>query len=401
MSRQCEIFFQKIFVNFLTTALQYIKIEDNEKITRLLPMKEGVLMAKFRKIGILTSGGDAPGMNAAIRAVARKALDEGVEVMGILGGYSGLIKDKIIPLTPRSVSNIIARGGTFLYSDRCTEFKTEEGMQKAIETCRRHQIDAVVAVGGDGTFRGATDLTNRGIPAIGLPGTIDNDITATDYTIGFDSAMNTALSMIDCLRDTCESHARCNVVEVMGRDCGQIALYTALAAGAVAAVIPEVPFDEAEAIARIRGLAAAGKRGFLVIVSEGVLTADGQKYGEVLAKRIQAETGVETKFARFAHVVRGGSPTLRDRFTATEMGVRAVELLLAGKSNVVICEIDGKICDVDINYALIADRTYKNKLKPGDLDRFTPEQIASMQELAAKRRAELAAIYKMVGETSK
>lgn len=358
-------------------------------------------MAKFRKIGILTSGGDAPGMNAAIRAVARKALDEGVEVMGILGGYSGLIKDKIVPLTPRSVSNIIARGGTILYSDRCAEFKTEAGMQKAIETCHKHQIDAIVAMGGDGTFRGATDLTNRGIPTIGLPGTIDNDITATDYTIGFDSAMNTSLSMIDCLRDTCESHARCNVVEVMGRDCGQIALYTALAAGAVAAVIPEVPFDEEEAITRIRGLAAAGKRGFLVIVSEGVLTADGQKYSEVLAKKIQAEAGVETKFARFAHVVRGGSPTLRDRFTATEMGVRAVELLLAGKSNVVMCEIDGKIRDVDINYALIADRTYKNKLKPGDLDRFTSEQIASMQALAAKRRAEIAAIYKMVGETSK
>ncbi len=358
-------------------------------------------MAKFRKIGILTSGGDAPGMNAAIRAVTRKALDEGVEVMGILGGYSGLIKDRIIPLTPRSVSNIIARGGTMLYSDRCAEFKTEAGMQKAIETCRRHEIDAIVAIGGDGTFRGATDLTNRGIPTIGLPGTIDNDITATDYTIGFDSAMNTSLDMIDCLRDTCESHARCNVVEVMGRDCGQIALNTALSAGAVAAVIPEIPFDEAETISRIRSLVAAGKRGFLVIVSEGVMTADGQKYSEVLAKKIQDETGVETKFARFAHVVRGGSPTLRDRYTATVMGVRAVELLLEGKSNVVMCEIDGKIRDVDINYALIADRTYKNKLKPGDLDKFTPAQVEAMQALAAQRRAEIATVYKMVGETSK
>lgn len=358
-------------------------------------------MAKFRKIGILTSGGDAPGMNAAIRAITRKALDEGVEVMGILGGYSGLIKDRIIPLTPRSVSNIIERGGTMLYSDRCAEFKTEAGMQKAIATCRKHQIDAIVAIGGDGTFRGATDLTNRGIPTIGLPGTIDNDITATDYTIGFDSAMNTSLTMIDCLRDTCESHARCDVVEVMGRDCGQIALNTALAAGAVAAVIPEIPFDEAEAISRIRSLVAAGKRGFLVIVSEGVMTPDGQKYSEVLAKKIEAETGVETKFARFAHVVRGGMPTLRDRYTATVMGVRAVELLLEGKSNVVMCEIDGKIRDVDINYALIADRTYKNKLKPGDLDKFTPAQVEAMQALAAQRRAELATVYKMVGETSK
>lgn len=358
-------------------------------------------MAKFRKIGILTSGGDAPGMNAAIRAVTRKALDEGVEVMGILGGYSGLIKDKIIPLTPRSVSNIVARGGTILYSDRCLEFKTEEGMQKAIAICKKHEIDAIVAIGGDGTFRGATDLTNRGIPTIGLPGTIDNDITATDYTIGFDSAMNTALDMIDCLRDTCESHARCNVVEVMGRDCGQIALNTALAAGAVCAVIPEIPFDEAEAIGRIRDLVKAGKRGFLVVVSEGVLTADGKKYGEVFAKKIEAETGVETKFARFAHVVRGGAPTLRDRLTATQMGVRAVELLLEGKSNVVMCEIDGKICDLDINYALIADRTYKGKLKEGDLDRFTPAQVEAMQALAAQRRAELETVYKMVSETSK
>ena len=358
-------------------------------------------MAKFRKIGILTSGGDAPGMNAAIRAVARKALDEGVEVVGILGGYSGLIRDNVVALTPRTVSNIISRGGTALYSDRCPEFKTEEGMRAAIETCRRHEIDAIVALGGDGTFRGATDLTNRGIPTIGIPCTIDNDITATDYTIGFDSAMNTTMKMIDCLRDTCESHKRCNVVEVMGRDCGQIALYTALASGAVAAVIPEVPFDEAELLARMKALADAGKRGFLVVVSEGVLTAEGQKYGEVLAKKIDAATGVETKFARFAHVVRGGNPTLRDRFTATEMGVRAVELLLAGKSNVVICEIDGKITDLDINYALIADRMYKNKLKQGDLDAFGANQIADMKALVAQRKEEIATVYKMVAETSK
>ena len=358
-------------------------------------------MTKFRKIGILTSGGDAPGMNAAIRAVTRKALDEGVEVVGIIGGYSGLIEDNIIPLSPRSVSNIISRGGTMLYSNRCHEFKTEQGMQRAIEVCRRHEIDAIVAMGGDGTFRGATDLTNRGIPTVGIPCTIDNDITATDYTIGFDSAMNTALTMIDCLRDTCESHARCNVVELMGRDCGQIALYTAMASGAVAAVIPEIPFDEGKALARIQRLVESGKRSFLVIVSEGVVTANGQKYGELLTKRISEKTGVESKFARFAHVVRGGQPTLRDRYTATAMGVRAVELLLQGKSNVVMCELDGKIVDVDINYALIADRTYKNKLKDGDLDAFTAEQVASMQALAAQRKAELAELYKMVEETSK
>ena len=358
-------------------------------------------MAKFRKIGILTSGGDAPGMNAAIRSVARKALDEGIEVVGIVGGYSGLIRDNIVPLSPRSVSNIISRGGTMLYSNRCHEFKTEEGMQRAIEICRKHEIDAIVAMGGDGTFRGATDLTNRGIPTVGIPCTIDNDITATDYTIGFDSAMNTALKMIDCLRDTCESHARCNVVELMGRDCGQIALYTAMASGAVAAVIPEIPFDEEKALDRIRRLVNSGKRSFLVIVSEGVVTADGQKYGELLTKRISEKAGVEAKFARFAHVVRGGQPTLRDRYTATAMGVQAVELLLQGKSNVVMSELNGKITHVDINYALIADRTYKNKLKPGDLDNFTPEQIAAMQALAKQREEELRALYKMVEETSK
>ena len=358
-------------------------------------------MAKFRKIGILTSGGDAPGMNAAVRAVARKAMDENIEVMGIYGGYAGLIDGHIEPLGPRSVSNIIARGGTMLYSNRCLEFKTEEGMRTAVETCRKNEIDAIVAMGGDGTFRGATDLSNRGIPTIGVPCTIDNDITATDYTIGFDSAMNTTLGMLDCLRDTCESHARCNVVEVMGRDCGAIALNTALAAGAVAAVIPEIPFDEAELIARIKAMVEAKKRSFLVVVSEGVLTADGKKYGEVLTPKIEAETGVETRFARFAHIVRGGAPSMRDRFTATRMGVHAVELLLEGKSNLVVTEVDGKIDSLDINYALIADRFYKNKLKPGDLDSFTAEQVESMKELAAKRAEELSSVYKMIKEIRK
>ncbi len=358
-------------------------------------------MAKFRKIGILTSGGDAPGMNAAVRAVARKAMDENIEVMGIYGGYAGLIDGHIEPLGPRSVSNIIARGGTMLYSNRCLEFKTEEGMRTAVETCRKNEIDAIVAMGGDGTFRGATDLSNRGIPTIGVPCTIDNDITATDYTIGFDSAMNTTLDMLDCLRDTCESHARCNVVEVMGRDCGAIALNTALAAGAVAAVIPEIPFDEAELIARIKAMIEAKKRSFLVVVSEGVLTADGKKYGEVLTPKIEAETGVETRFARFAHIVRGGAPSMRDRFTATRMGVHAVELLLEGKSNLVVTEVDGKIDSLDINYALIADRFYKNKLKPGDLDNFTAEQVESMKELAAKRAEELSSVYKMIKEIRK
>ena len=201
-------------------------------------------MHTFRKIGILTSGGDAPGMNAAIRAVTRAALSDGVEVMGIYRGYSGLIDGDIHPLGLRDVSNILNHGGTMLYSDRCPEFKTEEGMQKAIATCKKLGIDGIVAIGGDGTFRGATDLSRRGIPCIGIPGTIDNDITSTDETIGFDTAMNTVVEMVDRLRDTCESHARCNVVEVMGRNAGDITLQSAIATGATAAVIPECPFDK-------------------------------------------------------------------------------------------------------------------------------------------------------------
>ncbi len=350
-------------------------------------------MEKFRRIGVLTSGGDAPGMNAAIRAITRRALANGIEVMGIIGGYSGLIHDKMIPLTARRVSGIINLGGTTLYSDRCLEFKTEEGMQKAIDTCKRNNIDAIVAIGGDGTFRGATDLSVRGIPTIGVTGSIDNDITATDYTVGFDTAMNTALECIDKLRDTCESHARCNVVEVMGRDCGEIALKTGLAAGAVAIAIPEMPFDEDAAIARINAAKADGKRSMLVIVSEGVFTAEGKPYGEVLKKTIEEKTGIETKFARLAHIVRGGNPTLRDRIAATEMGSYAVDLLLAGKSDVVVSEINGEIVDIEIRYALTVDRMYKNKLKPGDLDAFSSEQIEQMKLLCARRHADIEKMY--------
>lgn len=341
---------------------------------------------KFRKIGVLTSGGDAPGMNPCIRAITRKGIEQGVEVVGVLGGYKGLVDGSLMPLNPRSVSNIITRGGTMLYSDRCPEFKTEEGMKAAIETCRKNNIDAIVAIGGDGTFRGATDLTRHGIPTIGIPGTIDNDITATDYTVGYDTAMNTVLSLIDDLRDTCESHGRCNVVEVMGRDCGCIALNSGIAAGAVAIAIPELPFDEEEAIEKIKSVKAAGKRGMIVVLSEGVSFARGENYGEKLTARIDAETGVQSRFARFAHIVRGGSPSLRDRLTATEMGVLAVELLLKGVSNVVICEIDGEIKPVEINYALILDRMYKGKLKDGDLDLFTASQIEEMR-LACQRRS--------------
>ena len=354
-------------------------------------------MAKtFKRIGVLTSGGDAPGMNAAARAVTRAALERGVEVMGIYGGYRGLIHDDMKLLCARDVSNVINHGGTFLYSDRCLEFKTDEGMAKALETCKKNQIDGIVAIGGDGTFRGATDLSNHGIPTIGIPGTIDNDITSTDYSIGFDTAMNTTIEMVDRLRDTCESHARCNVVEVMGRDCGQIALLAGIAVGASVIAIPEVPFDEKMAIDSIKASKATGKRNFLVLVSEGL-----GKYSEELAKKIDAETGIETKFVRLAHVLRGGAPTLRDRLTASRMGHEAVQRILAGESDVVVAERHGKIVTVDINYALKVDRMYKGKLKDGDLDPFTPAQVEEMKALCAERAEYIKSLYDIAYTISK
>ena len=359
-------------------------------------------MAKFRRIGVLTSGGDAPGMNAAVRAVTRMALDKGIEVMGIQGGYSGLINEKLIPLNTASVSNKISRGGTFLYSDRCPEFKTEEGMRRALATCKKYNIDAIIAIGGDGTFRGATDLSLHGIPTIGITGTIDNDITATDYTVGFDTAMNTVLEVVDRLRDTCESHARCNIIEVMGRDCGDIALMTGIAGGAIAICIPEIPFDVDRSIEKIKSAVSHGKRGMVVLVSEGVVSYDenGKKipYGEVLKGIIQSETGVETKFVRLAHLVRGGSPTLRDRLTATQMGVKAVELLLEGKSNLIVIEEDGKYVPMDIVFALTTDRMYKKKLKDGDLDKYNEQELAAMKAICDKRTAEIAELYKIANE---
>ena len=353
-------------------------------------------MKTFRRIGVLTSGGDAPGMNAAVRAVTRAALACGVEVIGIFEGYEGLIQDQVKPLTARDVSNIIDRSGTFLYSARAPKFKTEEGMKAAIDTCRKYNIDGIVAIGGDGTFRGATDLTAHGIPCIGLPATIDNDITATDFTIGFDTAMNTALSMIDRLRDTCESHKRCNVVEVMGRDAGDIALQTGIALGAVAAICRELPFDEDALIEKIRAERASGKRSFLITVAEGM----GEEFGERLTRTIEEKTGVESRFARLAHVLRGGSPTLRDRLLASRMGEFAVDELMSGRSNEVICEVGGEITAIDINYALILDRMYKNKLKEGDLDRFTKEQVAEMQAACAARLAAQESLAKTVARLS-
>ena len=348
-------------------------------------------MKTFRRIGVLTSGGDAPGMNAAVRAVVRTALVNGVEVMGIYRGYSGLIDGDIKPLAVRDVSNIMNKGGTVLYSDRCPEFKTEEGMAKAVETCNKFGIDGIVAIGGDGTFRGATDLTAHGIPCVGIPATIDNDISSTDNSIGYDTAMNTVVELIDKLRDTCESHARCNVVEVMGRGAGDIALNAAIASGATSCVIPEFPYDTEAICDKINKSRKIGKRNFIVVVSEGV----GSEYAPALTKKIEASTGVETKFARFAHIVRGGTPNLRDRVMASAMGMRAVKELLSGNSNIVICQRNGDIEAVDINFALILDRMYKGKLGEGDLDAFTEAEVEKMKALAAERRTELEALYEV------
>ena len=353
-------------------------------------------MKEFKKIGVLTSGGDAPGMNAAVRAVVRAAINNGVEVLGIYRGYSGLICGDIKPLKLRDVSNIINKGGTFLYSDRCPEFKTEAGMARALNTCREYGIDGIVAIGGDGTFRGATDLTAHGIPCVGIPATIDNDISSTDCSIGYDTAMNTVVELVDKLRDTCESHARCNVVEVMGRGAGDIALQSALATGCTAVVIPEHEFHEDRLIEKIRNSRKLGKRNFIVIVSEGM----GSDMAPELTKRIEAETGVESRFARFAHVVRGGTPTLRDRLLATQMGEAAVKELLAGNSNIVMCERAGKIVARDISYALTLDHMYKGKLKEGELDGYTAEQIETMKGHCAAKKEKMDTFYSLVNHLS-
>ena len=346
-------------------------------------------MSTIKRIAVLTSGGDAPGMNAAIRAVCRTALTRGVEVMAVYRGYSGLIEGDIKPVKIRDVSNIINKGGTILYSDRCPEFKYPEVRAKGIENCKKLGIEGIICIGGDGTFQGATRLTEEGVPCIGIPATIDNDITSTDNTIGFDTAMNTVIELVDKLRDTCESHARCNVVEVMGRGAGDIALNTAIALGASAVVVPEFPYSDDSIVKRIRRGKELGKRSFIVIVSEGV----GSEYAPSLAKKIEAETGVETKFARLAHIVRGGHPTLRDRILASKMGVYAVEELLRGNSNKVICERNGDICAVDINYSHTIDRMYKNKLSEGELDAFSAEDVERMKAELDEKRSELLALY--------
>lgn len=310
-----------------------------------------------KTIGVLTSGGDSPGMNAAVRSVVRTALGKGMKVIGIRRGYNGLIKRDLMEMNLRSVSDIIHRGGTVLYTARSPEFKTEEGMATAIQTCNDLGIDGIVCIGGDGTYRGAHDLSKRGIPCVGVPGTIDNDIASTEYSIGFDTAINTCMEMVDRLRDTAQSHERCTIVEVMGRQAGYMALHSGIATGATAILVPEVECDlERDIIAKMRKTQLSGKKHFIIIVAEGV------GHVEELAKQIEGITGIESRATILGHVQRGGSPSVRDRVTASEMGHHAVELLDAGKGNRVVAMQKSQIVDFDIFEALKMKKPFEYDL---------------------------------------
>ncbi|ARP50483.1 MULTISPECIES: 6-phosphofructokinase [Caproicibacterium] len=310
-----------------------------------------------KSIAVLTSGGDAPGMNAAIRAVVRSGISKGFSVLGVRRGYNGLLNGDVYEMNLRSVSDIIGRGGTILYTARSPEFNAPEGVKKAAEVCSRLNVVGVVVIGGDGSFRGARDLTNAGVPCIGIPGTIDNDIASSEYTIGFDTAMNTAVDMIDRIRDTAESHDRCSVVEVMGRHCGDLALQVGVATGAISILVPEMPWDfQTDIIDRIRLAQKTGKRHFIIMVAEGVGGTNE------IANRIQKETGIETRATILGHVQRGGSPNLRDRVVASEMGYHAVTLLEEGQGNRVVVVRGGKVVDLDITEALNMKRTFNKAL---------------------------------------
>lgn len=310
-------------------------------------------MNKVESIAVLTSGGDAPGMNAAIRAVVRTALSRGVKVYGSMRGYNGLIENDFIEMNLRTVSDIIHRGGTVLYTARSPEFKTEEGMAKAVANCKKLGIGGIVVCGGDGSFRGAADLTRHGINCVGLPCTIDNDIAATEYTIGFDTAMNTAAEMVDKLRDTTQSHDRCSVVEVMGRHAGYLALQTGISVGATAVIVPEVPYDfEKDIISKICNTQKAGKKHFIIVVAEGV--------GKVheLAEQIEQATGIESRATVLGHVQRGGSPSVRDRDAASRMGYHAANLLCDGIGNRIVSIRENRIVDDDIADALAMKKEF-------------------------------------------
>ena len=302
---------------------------------------------KIRRIGILTSGGDAPGMNAAIRAAVRTCVLHDVIPIGIHRGYNGLIHSDVVELDARAVNGITSRGGTILYTARSEEFKTEAGLTAAVNNCKYLGIDGVIAIGGDGTFRGARDLAKNGINTIGIPGTIDNDIACSHYSIGFDTAANTAIEAIDKLADTMQSHQRTSVVEIMGRNAGHLAIYVGISVGATAIIIPERPFDfQADVVEHIRESQYRGKHHHLIIVAEGVGNTNE------IAQRCRDELGLDTRVTIIGHVQRGGSPSARDRVMATRMGHRAVEELLAGNSNLIVCYRNSQITTVSIEEAL-------------------------------------------------
>ena len=310
-------------------------------------------MAKeVKTIGVLTSGGDAPGMNAAIRAVVRKALSQGLKVKGINQGYKGLLNEEIVDMDARSVSDTISKGGTILYTARCSEFRTPEGQDLGAEICRKHGIDGLVVIGGDGSFAGAQQLAARGINTIGVPGTIDLDIACTDYTIGFDTAVNTAMEAIDKVRDTSTSHERCSIIEVMGRGAGYIALWCGIANGAEDILLPEkYNYDEQMIVNHIIENRKRGKKHHIIINAEGI------GHSTSMAKRIEAATGVETRATILGHMQRGGSPTCKDRVYASTMGAKAVDLLLEGKTNRVVGYRHGEFVDFDIDEALAMQKS--------------------------------------------
>ena len=317
-----------------------------------------------KRIGVLTSGGDAPGMNPCVRAVVRTALYHGVECYGIRRGYNGLISGDIIRLDEKNIAHIINRGGTILYTARSKEFLTEEGQRKAVSTCKFLGLDGIVAIGGDGTFRGAQALSKHGINVVCIPATIDNDISCTNYCIGFDTAANTAIECIDKLRDTMQSHERCSVVEVMGRSAGFLAMYVGLACGATAVLVPEKPFDfERDVIEKIRQARFNGFTHYMIVVAEGVGSASD------IAKKIKESIDLDPRVTVLGHIQRGGVPSGRDRVNATKMGFLAVELLLEGKTNRIVCTNNGCFTDIGIEEGL-------NKTK--DIQQMEVEVLAAM-----------------------
>lgn len=315
------------------------------------------MTANIKTIGVLTSGGDAPGMNPAIRAVVRTGIYYGLKVVGIKRGYNGLLKGDMEEMKSRDVSNILQRGGTILQTARCLEFKEKENIEKSVEIAKAFGIDGLVVIGGDGSFRGARELCEAGLPTIAMPGTIDNDIDCSEYTIGYDTCLNTVKDAVDKIKDTTESHERCSVVEVMGRAAGYIAVHAGIACGANVILVPEVEWSfEHDVLRPILEGKARGNRNSIVLVAEGV--------GGVIemAKEIEKTTGIETRATILGHVQRGGSPSARDRVVASEMGCLAVELLLQGKQNRIVCMRDHVITDVDINEGLAMKKILPEQL---------------------------------------